>query len=624
MKLSLVFHLFILIREKILVKGLNSANQEPLNYYPNGSFLISWEKNALWQLQLTAINDGSLAYRMIEPEAVITWKGQQFIVKQCVSDYQEGVATKQVVASHIYSEIQRIRQSEIRVGTLTYTVEDVLAFGLNGNELGFTWQVIGEFPKQQITDLGNCSGKDILAKIIETWPNAVIFPDNKLIRVYQQEQFISQDSRRIDYLNNASEVKLSYDSTGIINKVRALGKQKEGTDTTEYYFSPFIVENSESIKRYGVHWGDDVSDERFTDANNMRAYASSQLAPEPALTIEVTLMTSEEPIPGDIRRLEVREDGYSTEVEFVAYQYYPLDLDQVTQIALNNRAKTILNYRDSIQNNILKVIRNQKNTIEILQENIGNLEAQRKQEAESLASFKQQYEKTITDLQNKLAELANGNNPTPQRIGKIIDVSEWQGVIDWSQVIADDVSLSIIRVQDGSTHQDLKYMENIQKCISAGGKYAVYAYFRGASTADAQQEARDFYNRTQKVVAGKQQPVFYAIDVESVEMGGDASAMRGGVEAYMNQLNALGIPDNKIVLYIANHLYNSFNLNVSRAGAIWIPSYGANDGTIDNSTKPQHAYDLWQYTSKGSVAGISGNVDLSGDASDRFKNNYLR
>ena len=236
------------------------------------------------------------------------------------------------------------------------------------------------------------------------------------------------------------------------------------------------------------------------------------------------------------------------------------------------------------------------------------------------------FKDMIADLQTQIDDLKNNNGggSTPIHVGKIIDVSEWQGVINWASVKNDDVSLAIIRVQDGSSHQDLKYMENIQQAITNGLKYAVYAYFRGVSTSDAQTEARDFYNRTQQVVSGKQQPVFYAIDVESVEMGGDASAMRGGVEAYMNQLNALGIPDNKIVLYIANHLYNSFNLNVSRAGAIWIPSYGANDGTIDNSTKPQHAYDLWQYTSKGSIDGISGNVDLSGDASDRFKNNYLK
>ncbi|MDH4960306.1 phage tail protein [Ligilactobacillus salivarius] len=233
------------------------------------------------------------------------------------------------------------------------------------------------------------------------------------------------------------------------------------------------------------------------------------------------------------------------------------------------------------------------------------------------------------ELEGKLKEYIddklNNNTPTnpdtpkPQHIGKIIDVSEWQGVIDWPSVIADDVTLSIIRVQHGSAHQDLKYMENLQKCISAGGKYAVYAYFAATSTSDAQQEARDFYNRTQQVVAGKQQPVFYAIDVESIEMSGDVTQMRAGVEAYMSQLNALGVPDNKIVLYIANHLYDKFNLNVARPGAIWIPSYGQNDGTLANSLKPTHPYDLWQFTSKGSVKGISGNVDMSIEPSEKFK-----
>lgn len=231
----------------------------------------------------------------------------------------------------------------------------------------------------------------------------------------------------------------------------------------------------------------------------------------------------------------------------------------------------------------------------------------------------------IKSLQQALQELENKFNeqmpqpPQPTHIGKIIDVSEWQGTIDWNSVIKDDVTLSIIRIQDGSSHQDLKYMENLQKCINAGGKYAVYAYFRGTSTSDAQQEARDFYQRVQRVVANKQQPVFYAIDVESTEMGGNVSQMRAGIEAFMSQLNALGVLDNKIVLYIANHLYDSFNLNTARAGAIWIPSYGQNDGSIDNSTKPTHPYDLWQYTSKGRVSGIAGNVDMNTEPSDKFK-----
>ena len=227
------------------------------------------------------------------------------------------------------------------------------------------------------------------------------------------------------------------------------------------------------------------------------------------------------------------------------------------------------------------------------------------------------FEENLKKLQVEVTNLK------PAVVGKIIDVSEWQGVIDWSQVLAQNVALSIIRVQDGSSHQDLKYMENLQKCIEAGGKYAVYAYFRADTTSEAQREAQDFYDRTQAVVADKQQPVFYAIDIESIEMGGTSSLMRGGVEAYMSKLNSLGIPDQKIVLYIANHLYSDLNLNVARAGAIWISSYGTNDGTIEGSLKPTHPYDLWQYTSKGQIAGITGYVDMSTEPSSRFRNNFL-
>ncbi|MYZ22370.1 holin, partial [Lactobacillus salivarius] len=102
----------------------------------------------------------------------------------------------------------------------------------------------------------------------------------------------------------------------------------------------------------------------------------------------------------------------------------------------------------------------------------------------------QKLNRRITVIESVLFDdKINSDTPKPQHIGKIVDVSEWQGIIDWPSVIADDVTLSIIRVQHGSAHQDLKYMENLQQCISAGGKYAVYAYFAATSTSDAQQEA---------------------------------------------------------------------------------------------------------------------------------------
>lgn len=226
----------------------------------------------------------------------------------------------------------------------------------------------------------------------------------------------------------------------------------------------------------------------------------------------------------------------------------------------------------------------------------------------------------INQLQDQVDKLISDKTKPDLHVGKIIDVSEYQAVIDFNQVVKNDVSLTIIRVQYGSDYVDKTYINNLNNVISAGGRYAVYAYFKATSVDDAKTEATNFYNRTQKVVANKQQPIFYAIDVETIEM----ENMRFGVEAYMDQLNKLGIPDSKIVLYIANELYDRFNLNVERAGSIWLPSYGTNDGTVTGSTKPGHPYDLWQYTSKGKVPGISTDVDMDTGISERFKNQYLR
>lgn len=220
-----------------------------------------------------------------------------------------------------------------------------------------------------------------------------------------------------------------------------------------------------------------------------------------------------------------------------------------------------------------------------------------------------EQDKEIADLQARLKELEGQQSQYYD--GVIIDVSEFQGDIDWNKVNSYGLALAIVRVQYGANRADLKYQRNLSALGNLGANYAVYSYMTASDTASAENEAQAFYTRTQQAINGKQ-PRFYMIDAEE-STGND---MRVIVEAYMNKLNSLGVPDSKIVLYIANQLYNSFNLNVDRAGSIMIPAY--------RSTPPDHAYDLWQYTSSGSVSGINGNVDMSKNYSDRFKNQYLR
>lgn len=349
---------------KVLVKGLHSTLKEPLNCILWNTFEADWELNATYQLQFTCYDDQSVGYSLIDSESSIFFDGQEYIVKQCLPDFGGGVETKQVVAIHVYNEVQRIRQYQVKTGTLTYSVSDVLSFYLSGNAMGFTYGVIGNFDKAQLTDLGNESGKDMLSKIISTWPDAVIFPDNKKINVYSLAAFTKNYGARIDYLRDTTEIKLTYDSTNIVNQVKVFGKTKdsdnENSDVEEYYFPPHFVTNQDSVNKWGLHQGDDISDERFTDSAAMDKYALTQLTPEPSLTIDATYGETDKPVAGEQRRLEIRKTGYVTSVQVMAYVWYPFDKTQPTQLTLNNTAKTVLDYQKNTNNQLNKAIAGQK------------------------------------------------------------------------------------------------------------------------------------------------------------------------------------------------------------------------------------------------------------------------
>jgi len=64
-------------------------------------------------------------------------------------------------------------------------------------------------------------------------------------------------------------------------------------------------------------------------------------------------------------------------------------------------------------------------------------------------------------------------------------------------------------------------------------------------------------------------------------------------------------------VYIAHHLYKTFNLDMSDFDAVWIPRYGRNDGKPDYDNKPAYPCDIWQYTDKGRLPGYSGYLDLN-------------
>lgn len=177
----------------------------------------------------------------------------------------------------------------------------------------------------------------------------------------------------------------------------------------------------------------------------------------------------------------------------------------------------------------------------------------------------------------------------------IADISYYQKDIDWSQA-SKVLDLVIIRTQYGSTFEDPKHATYEAGAKKYSVPFGVYAYSLAESSSDAKTEANNFYNRASKDAK------FYVLDVEQYTSKSGES-MRTIINAYVKQLRTK--TNKKIGLYIANHLYDEFNLDTSKFDFVWIPRYN------NSSAAPSHPYDLWQYTDQGRVAGISTYVDLN-------------
>ena len=274
---------------KVKVRGVGRTETEPLNCIDPDSFYVDWEANSAWSIQFTAHDDKSFAYSMLDAQASLFFDGQEYIIKQAEPDASGKVNTIEVVATHVYFELSRIRkyktyidpadadkQTDVKVygstqndnnnsgddsgddddpnaqktetttteGNTTtkttvtktdetkedsdenqveYHIEDVLKHWIDGNQLGFSYQVIGDFPTARLEELADGSGTDMLSKITEAWPNAVIYPDNKNIRVYAQDQFYKDYGNRLDYEHNTTEFKWTFDSTSLTNEVMCIG-----------------------------------------------------------------------------------------------------------------------------------------------------------------------------------------------------------------------------------------------------------------------------------------------------------------------------------------------------------------------------------------------------------------
>lgn len=220
---------------QITIQGIHTTKPVPLTCFLKSSFQVQYENNQTNQLQFVAYNDGSPSFALIANESTIEFNNDLYIIKNIEQD-RTGTSLYTVTAmQYVNSEIGRVFQKNVRSGTLTYSIDEVLDFFLNdetANPFGFSYHVFGDFSKQQIENLGGCSGKDMISKIISTWPGTIVKPLGKRVDVYSSDQFLRNYQRRVVYNHDSTNMKLIEDSTVIVNQITCVGGSYSTDDST--------------------------------------------------------------------------------------------------------------------------------------------------------------------------------------------------------------------------------------------------------------------------------------------------------------------------------------------------------------------------------------------------------
>lgn len=212
------------------------------------------------------------------------------------------------------------------------------------------------------------------------------------------------------------------------------------------------------------------------------------------------------------------------------------------------------------------------------------------------------------------------NNLFAQQAKGVIDVSAWQNTIDWQAVKNAGVEGAIIRLSYGwGNGFDVQAKRNISECKRLGIPFGVYVFSYAESAADGASEGADVVNllRQAGVNPGDlSYPVFY--DLENWTYTGhksptSPSVYDGMVNSWYGKLQAAGYNNLSVYSY-TSYLNSALNSSNIHGKTRWVAQYGS---TMQYTAFPTNDRG-WQYTSGGSINGISGRVDMNAFGNYQF------
>lgn len=193
-----------------------------------------------------------------------------------------------------------------------------------------------------------------------------------------------------------------------------------------------------------------------------------------------------------------------------------------------------------------------------------------------------------------------------------VDVSHYQLDIDWSQVRKSGKEFAILKAMyEGSRNRDEYFEKNYRDCIENGFLTGAYIFIGSKSIADPVGDAYAFLH----ILNGRGMKYGVWIDAEySVLRAQGKQKIETIIQTEGDILRRAGY---RVGVYCNYDWYkNVLTTSVKNSYPLWIARYPKNDvGKIVSSLSPKDLKNTvaWQYSSKGKVPGIRGNVDLDVD-----------
>jgi len=208
-------------------------------------------------------------------------------------------------------------------------------------------------------------------------------------------------------------------------------------------------------------------------------------------------------------------------------------------------------------------------------------------------------------LSGCLSQVQTKDNQQAEVNLKGIDVSKYQGDIDFTKIKAAGISYVFVRASEGNTYQDANFKTNFNNAKAAGLTVSAYHFYESNDAPDTQ--LKNFTNIV-TLSPGDLPPV---VDIEKLHMQDDDDLMKN-LMTYLTGLEThYGV---KPIIYTGLNFANQYVTQFSEY-PLWLAEYEVSSPTVPSGWKD---WTFWQYSQAGSVDGIVGDVDV-----DKFNGDLM-